>query len=175
MRLVGQISPATPAARCVCVSVYAHLCVLPHTHQWRDQAYPLWQSLLCPFWNWVVQFTTFVPLHTRPPPIPNCGTHTRTWSRTHFSDRLLDKPLTFTLQSLRSISRPFFHVMFTSLWAIWPQWGDCLWSTTCVYNGHFPCFGSRGEAIKAAQPCVSSPTYWKEWDIGVTGTHQSDF
>lgn len=98
--------------------------------------------------------------HRRPPPThsnrlhSHSDTHTLTRSHTHYSDRLLDKPLTFTLQSLRSISRPFFHVMFTSLWAIWPQWGDCLWSTTCVHNGHFPWLGPRGEAIKAVQRCV---------------------
>lgn len=94
--------------------------------------------------------------HHRPPSPrsnhkhPHFDTHTITRPHTHYSDRLLDKPLTFTLQSLRSISRPFFHVMFTSLWAIWPQWGDCLWSTNCVCSSHFPCLGPRGEAIKAA-------------------------
>lgn len=95
--------------------------------------------------------------HRRPPPPhfnhthPHSDTHTLTQPHTHSSDRQSDKPLTFTLQSVRSISRPFFHVMFTSLWAIWPQWGDCLWSTTCVYSGHFPCHGPSGKAIKTAQ------------------------
>lgn len=80
-------------------------------------------------------------------PAPTLHTTTHTLPHTHFSDRLLDKPLTFTLQSLRSISRPFFHVMFTSLWAIWPQWGRlplvnnlCLqWSFSLVWpkrRGH---------------------------------------
>lgn len=63
-----------------------------------------------------------------------------------FSDRLVDKPLTFALQSHRSISRPFFHVMFTSLWAIWSKWWACLWSTTCAYNNHFQWCGTKGGA-----------------------------
>lgn len=136
--------------------------------QWRDRAYPLWQSLLSPFRNWVVQFASVAIApqphsnHTH----PHSGTHIHTITHTHSSDRLLDKLLTFTLQSLRSISRLFFHVMFTSLWAIWPQWGDCLWSTTCVHNGHFPWPGPRREAIKAPQGRATFSTYWKERDIG---------
>lgn len=105
---------------------------------------------------------------------PQFYTHTLTRPHTHYSDRLLDKPLTFTLQSLRSISRPFFHVMFTSLWAIWPQWGDCLWSTNCVCSGHFPCLGPSGEAIKAAQPSVTFYTHWKEGGVRAEGTKLSE-
>lgn len=128
---------------CGCASV----CFTTGMWQWRDQAYPLWQSVLSPFRNWVVQFTTVAPLQSH----ATCSyTHTLTRSHTHSSEMLLDKPLTFTLQSLRSISRPFFHVMFTSLRAIGLQWGDCLWSTTCVHNGHFPWLGPRGEGHQSS-------------------------
>ena len=109
-----------------------------------------------------VTFKSFLKLggsiyQRRPAPTAHTHTptHTLSHSHTHSSERLLDKPLTFALQSLRSISRPFFHVMFTSLWAIWPQWGDCLWSTTCVHRGHFPRRGPREEAIRAARRPVT--------------------
>lgn len=152
VRLERGIPAPAPAARCArCVRACVRV-LSTGMQQWRDQAYPLWQSLLSPIRNWVVQFTRIATPH---PPF----WHTLTWSHTHSSDRLLDKPLTFTLQSLRSISRPFFHVMFTSLWAIWPQWGDCLWSTTCVHNGHFPRPGQRGEAIKGTQRCLLLSIY----------------
>lgn len=54
-----------------------------------------------------------------------------------------------------SIGRLFFPAMFTSLWAIWPQWGDCLRSTTCVPPAWL---AARGHQRRS----VTFSTYWKE-------------